>query len=132
LKIVLVGILIAVEVFRASLTNVIWMKGAFGITNDTHVVIYDAVQGIGSAARVLWTFRVFGHIGGVSVLDGGLQRWKAEGRPVETSPTATNAVAEPVKYTAKFNPALVKTFEEVRENLYSQQNLVVDARPAGR
>ncbi|KAJ3413024.1 hypothetical protein HDV05_008615 [Chytridiales sp. JEL 0842] len=110
---------------------------AMGITNDTHVVVYDAVQGIGSAARVLWTFRVFGHVGGVSVLDGGLQRWKAEGRPVESGPPPVlpptkSWDGQPVRYMAKLNKALVKNFEEVRDNLYSQQYLVVDARPAPR
>jgi thiosulfate/3-mercaptopyruvate sulfurtransferase len=63
-----------------------------GIDNDTHVVVYDAVYGIGASARVLWTFRVFGHKGGISVLEGGLDKWKAEGRPLESGP---NVVVKP-------------------------------------
>ncbi|KAJ3175213.1 hypothetical protein HK101_010716 [Irineochytrium annulatum] len=103
--------------------------GALGISNDSHVVIYDATSAIGSAARVLWTFRVFGHSGGVSVLDGGLPKWKAEGREVVSGPAEP---VEPATYTPKYNPALVKSFDQVRENLFSENHTVVDARPAGR
>ncbi|KAJ3336584.1 hypothetical protein HDU83_009324 [Entophlyctis luteolus] len=63
--------------------------GNMGISNDTHVVVYDASQSIGAAARVLWTFRAFGHSGGVSVLDGGLRAWEAEGYPVATGSLGT-------------------------------------------
>ena len=54
---------------------------ALGVSNDSRVVVYDTV-GLYSAARVWWMFRVFGHEQ-VSVLAGGLPRWRAEGRPVE-------------------------------------------------
>ena len=53
-----------------------------GIGDGHRVVVYDQ-QGIYSAARVWWMFRVFGHKD-VAVLDGGLPKWLAEGRPVET------------------------------------------------
>ncbi len=52
-----------------------------GINNDTAVVIYDTVLGQW-AARLWWLFRSFGFE--VRVLDGGLAKWRAEGRPVET------------------------------------------------
>ena len=55
--------------------------GALGIDNDTHVVAYDT-PGLYSAARVWWLFRQYGY-DRVSILDGGLKTWKAEGRPVE-------------------------------------------------
>ena len=55
---------------------------ALGVGDDSHVVVYDSV-GLYSAARVWWMFRVFGHER-VSVLAGGLPRWRAEGRPVES------------------------------------------------
>ena len=58
-----------------------------GISNDSHVVVYDnnAKFGLFSAPRVWWTFRAFGH-DRVSVLDGGLPRWLAEGYPTESGP----------------------------------------------
>ena len=52
---------------------------ALGVGNDSHVVAYDTV-GLYSAARVWWMFRVFGHER-VSILAGGLPRWRAEGPP---------------------------------------------------
>ncbi|KAJ3218225.1 hypothetical protein HDU67_006334 [Dinochytrium kinnereticum] len=113
--------------------------GKLGISNQTHLVIYDAVNAIGSAARVLWTFRAFGHGGGVSVLDGGLRKWKAENRPLERGEVGKwEAVAAcffnvaETSYTSKFNPSLVKTFTEMRTNLTTRQHLVIDARPADR
>lgn len=54
---------------------------AHGIDNDTAVVVYDAVQGVW-AARLWWLFRSFGFE--VRVLDGGLMKWRAEGRPLQT------------------------------------------------
>ncbi|KAJ3084546.1 hypothetical protein HDU99_000292 [Rhizoclosmatium hyalinum] len=111
--------------------------GAMGISNDSHVVIYDAAQSIGAAARVLWTFRVFGHQGGVSILEGGLGRWEREGFDVVSGKPGTvegeEYPIEPKKYVAKFNANLVKSFDQILENLNAQQkHLVVDARPAGR
>src|SRR5262249_54036891 len=50
--------------------------GGLGIGSRDRVIIYDT-RGVGSAARVWWTFRAFGH-DAVAVLDGGLPRWRAE------------------------------------------------------
>src|SRR5213593_1930122 len=58
--------------------------GELGISNRDVVVVYD-VRGVVSAARVWWTFRAMGH-DRVAVLDGGLRKWKAEGRLVESGP----------------------------------------------
>ena len=55
-----------------------------GIGDGKRIVVYDTA-GLFSAARVWWTFRVFGHTD-VAVLDGGLAKWKAEGRPLEDGP----------------------------------------------
>ena len=60
---------------------------ALGIGNDSHVVVYDTV-GLYSAARVWWMFRVYSATSSVSVLAGGLPRWQAEGRPVESGEPA--------------------------------------------
>src|SRR5262245_36513995 len=56
--------------------------GALGIGDGDRIVVYDS-RGVISAARVWWTFRAFGH-DTVSVLDGGLRAWQAEGRPLES------------------------------------------------
>ncbi|WP_162931673.1 sulfurtransferase [Mesorhizobium sp. DCY119] len=56
--------------------------GRLGITPESHVVIYDAIKGQW-AARLWWVFRTLGH-GRVSVLDGGLRRYRALGGTLET------------------------------------------------
>src|SRR5271155_4042823 len=55
--------------------------GALGIGDGDTVVVYDST-GLFSAARVWWTFRLFA-AKPVYILDGGLPKWKAEGRPVD-------------------------------------------------
>ena len=100
---------------------------ALGVGNDSHVVVYDTV-GLYSAARVWWMFRVFGH-GRVSVLDGGLPRWRAEGHPVESGEPAIT----PGSFTAAARDnTLVSSFEEIRATLGTGSAQVVDARAAAR
>jgi thiosulfate/3-mercaptopyruvate sulfurtransferase len=100
--------------------------GALGIGDGDLVVVYD-VRGVVSAARVWWTFRAFGH-DDVVVLDGGLRKWRAEGRPVETG------TPSPIgrRLTARLRPALVRDLEAVRANLGTRAAQVVDARSRGR
>ena len=59
---------------------------AMGIGDGHRVIVYDSA-GIFSAARVWWLFRLFGKED-VAVLDGGLPKWRAEGRPVEDTAAA--------------------------------------------
>ncbi|BGP25638.1 thiosulfate/3-mercaptopyruvate sulfurtransferase [Rhodotorula toruloides] len=60
-----------------------------GIKRDSHVVVYDTV-GVFSSPRTAFTFKHFNHPQ-VSVLDGGLPRWIAEGYPIdENRPTNPN------------------------------------------
>ncbi|PJN94749.1 3-mercaptopyruvate sulfurtransferase, partial [Amaricoccus sp. HAR-UPW-R2A-40] len=54
---------------------------AMGVGDGHRVVVYDST-GVFSAPRVWWMFRLFGKTD-VAVLDGGLRKWKAEGRPLE-------------------------------------------------
>jgi thiosulfate/3-mercaptopyruvate sulfurtransferase len=54
---------------------------AMGVGDGHQVVVYDGA-GLFSAARVWWTFRLMGKTD-VAVLDGGLPKWRAEGRPLE-------------------------------------------------
>jgi len=100
--------------------------GGLGIGTGDRVVVYDA-RGVVSAARVWWTFRAFGH-DSVAVLDGGLRKWRAEGRPVERGAP----VAAPRAFAARRRPELVRDLEAVRANLATRQAQVLDARSAGR
>lgn len=63
---------------------------SLGIANDSQVVVYDR-SGLFSAARVWWTFKVFGHQK-VAVLDGGLPLWVSEGYKLEESPDRKSVV----------------------------------------
>src|SRR6266511_1692376 len=100
--------------------------GELGISNDDLVVVYD-VRGVVSAARVWWTFRAFGH-DAVAVLDGGLKKWRAEGRPVERGAASPRTAT----FTARPRPELVRDVEAMRANIGSRAAQVVDARSAGR
>jgi thiosulfate/3-mercaptopyruvate sulfurtransferase len=97
-----------------------------GIGNDDRVVVYDTV-GLSSAGRAWWMLRLFGH-GNVALLDGGLPKWRAEGRPLETAAP----VIPPRRFTAHFAPALVRDKAAIRANITSRQEQLVDARSAGR
>ena len=100
--------------------------GGLGIGHADRVVVYD-VRGVVSAARVWWTFRVFGH-DAVAVLDGGLRKWRAEGRSVERGATVPARRA----FTARLRPELVRDLNAMRANLASRAAQVLDARSAGR
>ncbi len=57
---------------------------AMGIGDGHQVVVYDSV-GLFSAARVWWLFKLMGQLD-VAVLDGGLPKWRNEGRPYTDLP----------------------------------------------
>jgi thiosulfate/3-mercaptopyruvate sulfurtransferase len=100
--------------------------GGLGISSDDRVVVYD-VRGVVSAARVWWTFRAFGH-DAVTVLDGGLKKWRAEGHAVESG----RAAPPRRTFRARPRPELVRDLTAMRANLDSRAAQVLDARSAGR
>jgi len=103
------------------------LMGRMGISNNTRVVFYDQ-KGIASSARGWWLMGLFGH-DNVAVLDGGLPKWRKEGRAVESgAPLA----APPTTYVAAFRPQRVRGVGDVIANLKTQAELVLDARAAGR
>jgi len=101
--------------------------GALGIGDGDTVVVYDSPS-LFSAARVWWTFRLFG-AANVFILDGGLPKWKTEGRPLETGEGKNRA---PKKFTARMNFAAVALLDDVRMALADESAQVVDARSAER
>lgn len=100
--------------------------GALGIGDVDQVVVYGGRMGIASA-RVWWTFRVFGH-DRIAVLDGGLPKWRAEGRPLESSSPAPT----PRRFSARLRPELVRDLGAMRVNLDARCEQVLDARSTGR
>jgi thiosulfate/3-mercaptopyruvate sulfurtransferase len=100
--------------------------GALGIGNDDTVVVYDA-GGWVAGPRAWWMFRSFGH-DKVRVLDGGLKKWIAEGRP-----TGSGAVSvKPATFKATFDAKRVRTMQEMVANLDNQAEQVIDARAGDR
>src|SRR5271165_2247920 len=97
-----------------------------GIGDGDRVVVYDSA-GLSSAGRAWWMLRLYGHHD-VAVLDGGLPKWQAEGRPLVTAVPSP----PPRRFTARFNPSLVRDKVTLIENLATRREQLVDARAAGR
>ena len=100
--------------------------GALGIGDGDTVVVYDSL-GLYSAARVWWTFRIF-RATNVFILDGGLPKWKAERRLLETGDTKR----APKEFDAQMNVAPVAMLADIRMALTDQSAQIVDARSAER
>jgi thiosulfate/3-mercaptopyruvate sulfurtransferase len=100
--------------------------GALGISTGDTVVVYDT-GGWVAAPRAWWMLLSFGH-GDVRVLDGGLKKWRAEGRPVES----IAASPKPGNFTAAFDPARLRSQAQLVDNLSSHREQLVDARAVDR
>jgi thiosulfate/3-mercaptopyruvate sulfurtransferase len=100
--------------------------GKLGIIENDRIVVYDGI-GMFASPRVWWLFRVMG-AKNVFVLDGGLDGWKAEGRPLEASapdyPSAT--------FKTNYDEARVVTLDRMRDIVSSGALQIADARSAGR
>jgi len=103
------------------------MVAALGVGNVDRVVVYDQ-KGIFSAPRAWWMFRLFGH-DRVGVLDGGLPAWLEAGYALEAGAGSAPA---PARFVPDFHATRVRGFGDIRANLTTQAELVLDARPAGR
>ncbi|HEY2186477.1 MAG TPA: 3-mercaptopyruvate sulfurtransferase [Xanthobacteraceae bacterium] len=101
--------------------------GALGIADTDTIVVYDGA-GLFAAPRVWWTFRLFG-AEKVFILDGGLPKWKSEGRPLDHGP-----VTRPPRLFRAREPApgRVASLDSMRAALAGRTVQVVDARPADR
>ncbi|BAV66040.1 3-mercaptopyruvate sulfurtransferase [Sphingobium cloacae] len=100
---------------------------ALGIDADSRIIVYDNSP-THSAARGWWMMRLYGVGRGAAILDGGLPKWVAEGRPVESgavTPAPGNAVARRAA-------GQVRTMDELIANVQSRAEQVIDARGAAR
>ncbi|HEY8105811.1 MAG TPA: 3-mercaptopyruvate sulfurtransferase [Gemmatimonadales bacterium] len=101
--------------------------GRLGLDDGSTIVVYDGSGVNLSAPRVWWMFRVFGHRA-TAVLDGGLGKWKAEGRPLQQGP----ARLPPGRFTARLDSSRVRQLADVVANLARRSEQVVDMRSAER
>lgn len=100
--------------------------GRLGLSDGARIVLYDDAPWR-SAARAWWLLRSFG-VGDVAILDGGLAKWRAEGRPVEAGSPEPHAG----HLTPDFNEARLRTRDQMTANLETAAEQVLDARSAAR
>lgn len=100
---------------------------ALGLDDRDDLVVYDGSGTNISAARAWWTFRAFGHPR-VAVLDGGLPKWRREGRPLE----AGQATPPAGRFTASLDQDAVRDLAAMRRLADEGREQVVDMRSAGR
>lgn len=98
-----------------------------GIGDGSQIVVYDS-EGLYSAARVWWMFRIMGH-DDVAILNGGLKKWKAENRAITDEPPRSR---QPRHFTPRFNAALVRDADDVKALIGHATTQIIDARAAPR
>ena len=99
---------------------------AIGINDSDRIVIYDD-SGVKTSARAWFIFRMHG-MREVALLDGGLGKWRAEGRPLEEGA----AQAGPGQLTPAPGPGTVRSKAEILANVGTASEQLLDARGAGR
>ena len=93
----------------------------YGVGPATRVVLYDSATG-SWAARIWWMLRAFG-FDDAGVLNGGLRKWKLEGRPV-----TTEAPAYPeTRFVAKPRPGLMADKDEVLLSIGQKSTRILNA-----
>jgi len=97
-----------------------------GVGDGERIVVYDGA-GLASAPRVWWTFKTMG-VRDVAVLDGGLPKWIAEGRPLDDHP-----VKRPERhFSARLDHSAVADLDDVLRLAQHPDAQIVDARSKGR
>jgi thiosulfate/3-mercaptopyruvate sulfurtransferase len=100
--------------------------GKLGVSDRDTIIAYDG-HGIFSSPRVWFTFRLFG-ADNVFVLEGGLPKWTAEGRALESGP-----VTRPAKtFSARRRGDIVASLAQLRQALAAGSAQIVDARSPER
>ncbi|MFO1164588.1 MAG: 3-mercaptopyruvate sulfurtransferase [Paracoccus sp. (in: a-proteobacteria)] len=99
---------------------------AMGIGDGHQIVVYDNSP-VHSAARVWWNFRLMGH-DSVAVLDGGLGKWRAEGRPLDNAPPQIRDR----HFSVRRRPELVRDVTQIAAASKLGDHEIVDARAAER
>jgi thiosulfate/3-mercaptopyruvate sulfurtransferase len=107
------------EAFAAAMSDL-------GIGSSQPLIVYDNA-GFQGGARVWWTLRLYG-AKNVKILEGGLPKWRAEGRALESG----EVKRAPREFVADFNRARVADIETVKRALDEGTAQIVDARSAVR
>jgi len=94
-----------------------------GVTPEKKVIFYDSVSGM-LAARGVWMLMYFSHEN-VSMLDGGITKWKKENLSLETKLNGF----KPSNFSGKVNQNIISGFEYIRDNLDNLK--ILDVRSSG-
>jgi len=97
-----------------------------GLGDGSRIVLYDDSD-VKTSGRAWYMLTMFG-AHNVAILDGGLAKWKAEGRPLECG----TQLLRPRHYTAWQDRGKVRSKAQMLANLHSHAEQVVDARDSGR
>ena len=97
------------------------IMGGRGVGDGMRVILYDN-SNHAWAARVWWMLRVAG-FDNAAVLNGGWNKWQAEGRPVSTEPTAHASAT----LTPQPRPELMVTKDQVRDSLGREGVALINA-----
>ena len=100
---------------------------AWGINNDSQIVLYDDGPGA-FAARAWWLLAWLGKQDNVWLLDSGLQAWNAAGLPL----TAASTSPQPGNFRGQPQAALVLDASQLQQRLNSAQLTLLDARAQPR
>jgi len=95
-----------------------------GVSNTSRIVLYGERSGV-MAARAYFTLDYLGLADGAALLDGGIEKWRAEGRPVSTeiSQVATGNLQ------VRLRPEILVNVSQMAEYARSAKVVVLDARP---
>jgi thiosulfate/3-mercaptopyruvate sulfurtransferase len=99
---------------------------ALGLGDGSRIVVYDNSP-LKSAARAWWMLNLYG-AHEVAILDGGFAKWQAEGRAVESG----KPVVRHRHFTVWKDSSLVRSLDQMVDNLKTKAEQILDARPAGR
>ena len=105
-------------------TKMLWK---FGISNHDHIIVYDHSYQY-SSCRLWFALKYFGHIK-VSILNGGLQKWLKEKKPITKK---IEKMEQRNSYQTHENIDLVKNKKQIDENIIKKEFIVIDARSIGR
>ena len=94
-----------------------------GVNSEKKVIFYDNVSGM-LAARGVWMLEYFSH-SDVSLLDGGMKKWRKENLPIEKKPNSF----QPSKFSGKINPEIISSYQYILDNIDNLK--IIDARSEG-
>lgn len=95
-----------------------------GVSPDNRVILYSTNMPAW-ASRMWWMLRAFGH-DNAAVLNGGMKKWAAEGRPVSTEPASYPAAA----FKAQLRPEMVASKDDVHAAIGASDTCLLDSLPA--